>query len=149
MGPWISESAVTSDLLKEEGYRFNMQWPADDQPIWLRTRAGPLLSVPYPAEVNDSPAILNRGHTAEEFAQFMTDQFDTMLRLSERRPLVCAIALHTFVFGPPFRLAHLDRALAHIAGYRNDPRVWFTSPGAIAEHVMSLPDGIVPGNVPP
>jgi allantoinase len=145
MGPWISESAVTSDLLKEEGYRFTMQWPCDDQPVWLATRAGPLLSVPYPAEINDSPAILNRGHTAEEFAQFMIDQFDMMLRLSERAPLVCAFALHTFVLGPPFRLLHLERALSHIAAHRDDPRVWFTAPGAIAEHAMSLPSGIVPG----
>lgn len=146
MGPWISESPVTTDLLKEEGYRFVMHWPCDDQPILLSTRAGPLLNVPYPIEVNDAPAILNRGHSAEEFAQQMIDQFETMLHLSERAPLVCAISLHTFVFGQPFRLAHLRRALLHIGRYRNDPRVWFTSPGAIASHVLSLPAGTVPGS---
>ena len=30
--------------------------------------------------------------------------------------------------------------------HRDGPRVWFTTPGAIAEHVMSLPPGIVPGS---
>jgi peptidoglycan/xylan/chitin deacetylase (PgdA/CDA1 family) len=146
MGPWISESAVTTDLLKEEGYRFVMHWPCDDQPIFLRTRSGPLLNVPYPIELNDAPAVLNRAHSAEEFARMMTDQFDTMLRLSAKWPLVCAISLHTFVFGPPFRLAQLRNALKHIAAHRDDPRVWFTSPGAIAAHALSLPPGVVPGS---
>jgi hypothetical protein len=50
------------------------------------------------------------------------------------------------VLGPPFRLRHLERALRHIAAHRDDPRVWFTTPGAIAEHAMSLPAGIVPGS---
>ena len=49
LGPGISESRVTPDLLKEAGYRYVMDWAIDDQPVWLRTRAGPILSVPYPA----------------------------------------------------------------------------------------------------
>jgi peptidoglycan/xylan/chitin deacetylase (PgdA/CDA1 family) len=48
MGPWISESPVTSDLLKEEGYRFTLQWPCDDRRVRLATRAGPLPGVPTP-----------------------------------------------------------------------------------------------------
>ena len=35
-----------------------MDWPNDDQPISMKTRSGPLMSVPYPIEVNDSPQIL-------------------------------------------------------------------------------------------
>ena len=47
MGPYIAESTVTLDLLKEAGFRYVMDWPADDQPFWMRTRAGPILSIPY------------------------------------------------------------------------------------------------------
>ncbi len=146
MAPWISESGVTADLLKEEGYRYIMHWPCDDQPIYLRTRSGPLLNVPYPIEMNDAPFILNRGHSAEEFAHGMIDQFDVMLKLSAKWPLVCPVSLHTFIFGPPFRLAALERALRHIARFKDDARVWFTSPGKIAAHVMTLPAGTVPGD---
>ena len=56
-----------------------MDWPCDDQPIWLRTRAGPLMSVPYPLEINDSPMMLVRHHTAVDFEQMIVDQFDEML----------------------------------------------------------------------
>jgi peptidoglycan/xylan/chitin deacetylase (PgdA/CDA1 family) len=40
MSPWLSNSEVTMDLLQEAGYRYVMDWTADDQPIWLRTRQG-------------------------------------------------------------------------------------------------------------
>ena len=72
MGPAASESNVTPDLLKEAGYRYIMDWPADDQPFWLHTRAGPILSVPYPAELNDSAAIIHRDGTARDFADMRT-----------------------------------------------------------------------------
>ena len=50
-----------------------MDWPADDQPFWLQTRAGPILSVPYPAELNDSAAIIHRDGTARDFADMIVD----------------------------------------------------------------------------
>ena len=70
---------VTSDLLKEAGYTCTMDWACDDQAIWLRTRSGPLLSIPYPAGINDGPMILGKYHTPAEFAQMTIDQFEQML----------------------------------------------------------------------
>ena len=63
MGPWISETAVTPDLLQENGYTFLMDWPADDQPFWMKTRAGRIMSVPYPIEINDTLAFDIRDST--------------------------------------------------------------------------------------
>lgn len=144
MGPWISESRTTPDLLKEAGYTFVMDWPCDDQPFWMNTRSGRILSVPYPVEINDSPAHLNRRHTAADFRQMLIDQFDEMVDLSEQKPLVMGLALHTFIVGQPFRLRQLRAALAHIAHHAKGEQVWFTRPGAIAAHVMALPEGTVP-----
>ena len=145
MGPWISESAVTPDLLKEDGYTYVMDWPCDDQPIWMRTRSGPILNVPYPVELNDAPALLNRHHTAEQFQRMIIDQFDQMLALSRQQPLVCGISLHTFIMGQPFRLAQLRAALEYVVGHKEAENVWFTRPGEIARHVAALPTGTVPG----
>src|SRR5580658_6033989 len=59
LGPWISESATTPDLLAEAGYRYVLDWAMDDQPVFLRVRGGGrLLAVPYPQELNDIPAII-------------------------------------------------------------------------------------------
>jgi allantoinase len=146
MGPWISESAVTPDLLKEAGYSYLLDWPADDQPFWMRTRSGPILSVPYPIEINDSPTMLSRMQSATDFGQMIIDQFEMMLELSEQAPLVCGISLHTFVVGQPFRLAQLRKALIHIAQHPRRDRVWFTRPGSIAAFARSLPSGVIAGS---
>ena len=42
MGPAAAETRVTPDLLVEAGYTYSLGWPVDDQPIWMRTRSGPL-----------------------------------------------------------------------------------------------------------
>ena len=60
MGPGALESNVTPDLLKEAGYTHLLDWPLDDQPVWMQTRAGPLLSVPYPMELNDAGGQVDR-----------------------------------------------------------------------------------------
>ena len=51
----------------------------DDQPVWLKTRTGTILSVPYPQELNDIPSIVGRKVTAADFADMIVDQFDEML----------------------------------------------------------------------
>ena len=146
MGPWMSQSHVTPDLLKEAGFQFLMDWPCDDQPIWMRTRSGPLMSVPYPLEINDSPALVVRRHTPAEFEQMIIDQFEEMLDQSKEQPLVCGISLHTMVAGQPFRLRSVRRALKYIVDHPHRDRVWFTRPGSIYDHCAALPPGVLPGS---
>jgi allantoinase len=138
MGPWISESTVTPDLLKEAGYSYLLDWPADDQPFWMSTRSGPILSVPYPIEINDSPTMLSRMQSATDFGQMIVDQFDAMLEYSQRYPLVCGVSLHTFVVGQPFRFVQLRKALQYIVNHPMRHKVWFTRPGQIAAHAREL-----------
>ena len=142
LGPWISESRVTPDLLKEAGYRYLLDWCHDDQPTWLATRAGPILAVPYPQEVNDIPMIMGRKMGADAFADLIVDQFEEMRAQSAQQPLVCGIALHPYIVGQPYRLRHLRRALQHICADRD--ALWITTAGAIAAHATALPAGVVP-----
>jgi len=133
LSPWIAETERTLDLLHEAGYRYVLDWCMDDQPVWLKTRKGRLLSVPYPQELNDSAAIIGRQVSASEFADMIVDQFDEMLLQAEEQPLVMGIALHAMIAGQPFRLRHLRRALQHIAQRRE--ACWLTTAGQIAESV--------------
>jgi peptidoglycan/xylan/chitin deacetylase (PgdA/CDA1 family) len=149
LSPWISESATTPDLLCEAGFGYTLNWCHDDQPNRMRTRAGPLWSVPYPQELNDIPMIIGRQMGAQDFAQMIVDQFDEMLEQSRGpmpdRPqggpagpqgLVMGIALHPYIVGQPYRLRHLRRALRHIVTHATlaaPGEVWLTTPGAIAD----------------
>ena len=134
LSPWISESAVTPDLLAETGYRYTLNWCHDDQPMRLFTRSGQTLwSIPYPQELNDIPMIVARQMDACDFADMVVDNFDEMLRQSADQPLVMGIALHPYLVGQPYRLRHLRRALQHIK--KKPKKVWLTTPGAICAHV--------------
>jgi peptidoglycan/xylan/chitin deacetylase (PgdA/CDA1 family) len=144
LGPWLAQTNVTPDLLKEEGFDYMMDWPVDDQPIWMTTRAGPILSIPYSIELNDSPAMVFRHHTGRDFADMMTDQFDEMLAQSAHRPLVFSVVLHTFVVGQPFRLRPLREALRHILSHRE--KIWVAKPAELHAHIASMPRGVVPGS---
>jgi peptidoglycan/xylan/chitin deacetylase (PgdA/CDA1 family) len=143
LGPWISHSHLSPDLLAEAGYRYLLDWCMDDQPVWLDCRGGrKIMAVPYPQEINDIPAIAARKENAADFADMIVDQFDEMLELSAARPLVMGVALHAYLVGQPYRLRHLKRALKHIARHRGE--IWLTTPGAIARHCAALPAGTVP-----
>ena len=132
LGPWISQSSKTPELLKAQGYTYVLDWCHDDQVTRLDTEKGPLLSVPYPQEINDIPAIMARKVGAAEFADMIIDQLDEMLEQSFGQPLVAGIALHAYIVGQPFRLRHLRRALEHVAHIRE--HIWLTRPGEIADY---------------
>jgi peptidoglycan/xylan/chitin deacetylase (PgdA/CDA1 family) len=146
LGGGSVESAVTLDLLKEAGYRYVLDWPCDDQPIWMQTRAGPILSVPYPFELNDIGQLIQRQHTARDFCDMIVDQFDEMVRKAADQPLVFALSLHTFIMGQPFRIGPLRQALKHIIEHPQRDRVWFTRADAISDHCYSMSPGIIPGS---
>lgn len=132
MGPWVNETRVTPDLLKEAGYAYVMDWAMDEQPVWMKTRAGPLLSIPYARPTNDITALHGAKVAPALWADMLVDQFDEMLRQSEREPLVFNLSLHPYLVGHAFRLKHLRRAVAHIAAHAD--RVWLARAGDIAAH---------------
>jgi allantoinase len=140
LSPWISESAVTPDLLVETGYRYTLNWCHDDQPLRFATRSGnPLWSIPYPQEVNDIPMIVARQMDGRDFADLVVDNFDEMRQQSEAQPLVMGIALHPYLVGQPYRLRHLRRALTHIVS--QSEHVWLTTPGAICAYADARGQG--------
>jgi allantoinase len=142
LSPWIAESRSTPDLLAEAGYRYTLNWCADDQPWWMATRAGRLLAVPYPQEVNDIPSVVARKDGAEQFCEMILADFEERLRqTADGRAQVMGIALHPYIVGQPYRLRALRRALARIAQERG--RVWVTTAGAVAEAAMALPEGAI------
>jgi hypothetical protein len=146
LGAGAYETPNTPDLLKELGYRYLMDWPMDDQPVWLRTRAGPILSVPYPIELNDSQVVIHRKQDGADFCDMIVAQFDEMIEQSARHPLVLNVSVHPYVFGQPFRLRGLRAALRHCVGHPQRDRVWWTRPGEIADFCHEMPAGIIPGS---
>lgn len=144
MGPWVSETDITPDLLQEAGYKYLLEWCADDQPIWFKTRAGRILSLPYPRPTNDMPTMHRLQLSPQQHADIVIDQFDEMLLQSRDTPLVFCLSFHPYFSGQAFRIRQLRRILEHIQSHRD--KIWMAHTGQIADHVESLPAGIVPGS---
>jgi hypothetical protein len=137
MGPWVAESAVTPDLLAEAGFDYVLDWTHDCQPTRLATRSGrDLITVPYSRPTNDIPGLHAAKWPPSVWADALIDGFEESLRLSARWPLTFNLSLHPFLVGHPFRLRHLRRVLAHLAGARD--RIWLCRPGEIAAHARGV-----------
>jgi allantoinase len=145
-GAAMRETVWTPDLLKALGYTYLMDWPMDDQPVWLRTRAGPLLALPAPVEVDDAVHVVQRRGDATAFCDMLVEQFDEMVEQSARHPLMMNVSLHPHVAGHPFRIRLLRTAIKHCLQHPFADRAWWCRPGEVAGHCIALPAGIVPGS---
>jgi peptidoglycan/xylan/chitin deacetylase (PgdA/CDA1 family) len=134
LAPALNETWATPDLLKEEGYEYTCDWVHDDQPTWLQTRAGPLMTMPYSIEVNDLPVFLARHQTPEDFRRIICAHAEQLVADGESHARVMAIALHPFIIGAPHRIAALAESLNHLKKLG----VWFARAGDIADDFIKL-----------
>ena len=135
--PWLSHTPATVGLLAETGYRYLLDLRLDDQPVWLSTEAGPLLAIPYAAELNDSSTMIGRSVSARDFADMIDDEFGELHTAAAQTPLVMSVVLHSFISGVPFRLSAVRRALARVAATDD---VWLTTPREIHRAVVDSPE---------
>ena len=117
LGPGLTETWETPELLVEHGIEYVCDWVADDQPFEIHTAAGPLVSVPYSVEVNDVPIVLVQHHSAPELFIRARDQFDRLYAEGATSARVMTIAVHPYVSGVPHRIKYFEQALDYIASY--------------------------------
>ncbi len=129
LGPAISNSMATPDLMAEAGLIYHADWMHDDQPVPLRVQ-GPnrLVSVPYTTELNDVP-VFTHHFEAEDFAAMAKAQFDVLWREGEASGQVMCLAIHPYLMGAPHRVRYLDEIFEYVLSHDG---VWATTAGEIA-----------------
>ncbi|MDP6474127.1 MAG: polysaccharide deacetylase family protein [Alphaproteobacteria bacterium] len=128
LGPYVSETYNTPDLLAEAGIEYLCDFCCDDQPFEMNVKTGSLISMPYSVECNDLPLALYFGATGRDMGQLIRDQFDVLYAEGADNARVLPICLHTFIAGQPFRWKHISKALEYIAGHRD---VWHPTGGEV------------------
>jgi len=123
LGPGLTETWETPDILAEEGYDYVADWVLDDQPVWLKTRGKPILSVPYTQECNDVAMMLIQHHKASEYADRALDQFEQIYADSARSARVMALVVHPYIMGAPHRLKYFRRVIDVIRN-KSDVKFW-------------------------
>ncbi len=117
LGPGLTETWETPDLLVEEGYDYVADWVLDDQPVVLKTRTTPIVNIPYTQECNDVAMMLIQHHPAREYFQRAADQFDQIHRDARDSARVMALVVHPYIMGAPHRCRYFREALEKIAGF--------------------------------
>ena len=130
LGPALTETYNTPDILAEAGFDYIADWVNDEQPYRMKVRSGTMHTIPYSAEINDIPAFIEHHQSPEQFGRMIIDQFDGLYESGEETARVMSICLHPFLIGHPFRAKYLDEAFAHISS-RSD--VWFATGGEIID----------------
>jgi peptidoglycan/xylan/chitin deacetylase (PgdA/CDA1 family) len=138
LGPALTETDNTLDLLVEAGIQYVADWCNDEQPYRMTTRKGPIVAMPYTLELGDIPIFLTHGGTGEDFYKIATDQFDVLYEEGAKIPRVFCMALHPFLIGHPFRARHLERVLAYIKARE---AVWITTGGALLDWYLGESTG--------
>lgn len=130
LGPGLRELFETPDLLKSAGIEYLFDWVIDDLPSWMETKSGPLLSMPYTLELNDSVIYAVERHASPEIYRRFTDTLEVYEWELRQQPRVLTLALHPHLIGVPHRFIYLQKILDVLLD-RED--VIFVTGGAIAD----------------
>lgn len=124
LGPGLTETWETLDLLAEAGIEYVSDWVNDDQPYEIRTTHGPLVSVPYTLELNDIPMMVIQHHESTAWVQRCCDQFDRLYAEGSKNPRVMALAVHPYIHGVPHRIKYFEAVYDYM---RRKKGVWLTT----------------------
>ena len=115
LGPGLTETWETPDLLVEDGYDYVCDWVLDDQPAVLKTRTKPIVNIPYTQECNDVAMMLIQHHKASEYHDRAIDQFEQLhARCAQDSARVMALVVHPYIMGAPHRLKYFRQVLEQI-----------------------------------
>ena len=135
LGPAVSNTVLTPDLMAEAGLIYHADWFHDDQPVPLATRSGQrLVSVPYSMELNDVPVFTQHFDTGE-FVAMAKAQLDVLRREADDDAggRVMCVALHPYLMGMPHRVDGLAAMLDYLMSHDD---VWQTTASQIAGHFL-------------
>ena len=111
LGPGLTETYETPDLLAEAGVQYIGDWVYDDEPTEIATAHGPLVTLPYTVELNDIPMMVVQHHRADELLRRAVDQFDRLYAEGALRAKILSIAIHPYITGVPHRIKYLEAFL--------------------------------------
>ena len=108
LGPGLTQTLETPELLAEAGVRYIGDWVYDDEPTTIHTERGPLVTLPYTVELNDIPMMMVQHHESDYLLRRAIDQFDRLYEEGAERAKIMSLAIHPYISGQPHRIAQLE-----------------------------------------
>jgi allantoinase len=114
LGPGRGQTFDTLDYVSECGLTWFGDWILDDQPLWVKTKHGPILAVPYSAEINDITLMVSHHHESDVLLKRTIDAFDRLYAESADSARVMAIGVHPYVTGAAHRIKYFEQLYDYI-----------------------------------
>lgn len=111
LGAGLGETFDTPDHLKANGIEFLHDFALDDLPVWMRTKHGPLVGLPYTFELNDVPTYAVQNQSGDEILTRLKAVLSVYERETADNPRVLTLALHPHIIGVPHIAYHFEKAL--------------------------------------
>ncbi len=127
LGPGLTETFNTLDLLRAHDVDYVADWCNDDLPYAMNNG---LISIPYSLELNDMPLFNNPSISVVDYERRIRDSFDVLYAEGETHGRVMCISLHPFLMGAAHRIKYLNQALAYVTGHEG---VWLATGGEIID----------------
>lgn len=103
LSPGLKQTADTPDILKDYGLQYCCDWVLDDLPAWMRTKSGPLLSIPYSLEINDSVIHAVEAYSSNEMLLRLQNTLQIYEAESHEQPRIITLGLHPHLIAVPHR----------------------------------------------
>jgi peptidoglycan/xylan/chitin deacetylase (PgdA/CDA1 family) len=141
---WHTRSATSLNtrrlLVEEGGFLYDSDAYNDDLPYDLTVAGKRHLVIPYAFDTNDMQFYNAARFRGADFADYVIDAFDWLVREGETAPKMMSIGLHLRIVGRPARMAALDRILHHIT---SSGAAWIAPRVHIAKHwLATFPDRV-------
>lgn len=136
LGPGLTQTYETPELLAEAGVQYIGDWVYDDEPTTIATEKGPLVTLPYTVELNDIPMMIVQHHESDYLLRRAKDQFDRLYQEGAERAKIMSLAIHPYISGQPHRIRWLEEFYDYVNGHAgvlhwNGPQMleWYRGQG--------------------
>lgn len=114
LAPGMSQTFETPDLLAAAGFKYTADYVHDDEPSFIETAHGRMVTLPYTFEMNDIPMMALQNHEARHFYERGVDHFEQLYKESEKRAKIMSIPIHAYLSGQPHRFVHLEKLYRYL-----------------------------------
>jgi peptidoglycan/xylan/chitin deacetylase (PgdA/CDA1 family) len=111
IGPGLKQSFDTPDYLRAAGIDYLCDWVIDDCPLWMRTKHGPMVVVPYTLELNDSVIYAVEKHASPEQYDRLRYSLEALEPELAEGPRVITLSLHHHLNGVLHRIGFVHKML--------------------------------------
>ncbi|HEY7644703.1 MAG TPA: polysaccharide deacetylase family protein [Hyphomicrobiales bacterium] len=115
LGPGLTQTYETPELLAEAGVKYIGDWVWDDEPAEIATANGPLVTLPYTVELNDIPMMMVQHHESPYWLTRCKDTLDRLHMEGAERAKIMAVAIHPYISGQPHRIRYLEELYDYAA----------------------------------